>query len=68
MEQKLLFSLLAIALTFIGFYPYIRGVLKNSIKPHFFSWLIWSLVTLVVFVAQLKEGGGLGAWPIGIPD
>ena len=66
MEQKLLFTLLAIVLTFIGFYPYIRGVLKNSIKPHFFSWLIWSLVTLVVFVAQLKEGGGLGAWPIGI--
>jgi len=66
MEQKLLFSLIAIALTFIGFYPYIRRVLRDSIKPHFFSWLIWSLVTLVVFVAQLKEGGGLGAWPIGI--
>ncbi|SFF72522.1 hypothetical protein SAMN05216353_1078 [Halobacillus alkaliphilus] len=33
MEQKLLFSLLAIALTFIGVSPYIRGVLKILLNP-----------------------------------
>lgn len=43
MEQKLLYSLIAIAITFIGFYPYIRGVLRNSIKPPFL--LLANLVT-----------------------
>lgn len=25
---------------FIGFYPYLRGILQGAIKPHVFSWAI----------------------------
>jgi len=35
-------------------------------QPHVFSWVIWGSTTFVVFLAQLADGGGLGAWPIGI--
>jgi len=56
----------AIALTLFGFYPYLRGILANRIKPHVFSWVIWGITTLVVFFAQLEARGGVGAWPIGI--
>ena len=31
-----------------------------------FSWIIWASVTFIVFLAQLADGGGAGAWPIGI--
>jgi len=52
---------LAIALTFFAFLPW-----KDEIKPHVFSWVIWGSTTFIVFLAQLKDGGGAGAWPIGV--
>ncbi|QDV19128.1 hypothetical protein Pan153_37910 [Gimesia panareensis] len=63
---KLLFSGLAIVVTFMAFVPYIRGILAGRIKPHLFSWLIWGTTTLIVFFAQLEAKGGAGAWPIGV--
>lgn len=59
-------SLLAIALTFGAYLPYIRRILQNATRPHAFSWLIWGASTGLVFFAQLAEGGGAGAWPIGV--
>ena len=66
MQYKELFSAIAIALTFFAFYPYIRSILKEQIKPHVFSWVIWGSTTFIAFLAQLDAGGGVGAWPIGI--
>ncbi len=63
---KEFFSAVAIALTFMAFLPYIRSILQNKTKPHIFSWLTWGSVTFVVFLAQLADKGGAGAWPIGI--
>lgn len=31
-----------------------------------FSWVIWGSTTFVVFLAQLADKGGAGAWPIGV--
>lgn len=64
--SKELFSAFAIALTFIGFLPYIRSILQDKTKPHVFSWVIWGCTTFVVFLAQLSGHGGAGAWPIGV--
>lgn len=66
MLYKKLLSAIAIGLTFIAFMPYIRSVINESIKPHVFSWFIWGITTFVVFLAQLEDNGGAGAWPIGI--
>jgi hypothetical protein len=64
--QKELLSAVAIALTFIAFLPYIRSILQGRTKPHVFSWIIWGATTFVVFLAQLADKGGAGAWPIGV--
>jgi hypothetical protein len=64
--HKELLSALAIALTFIAFVPYLRSVQTGRTKPHIFSWIIWGLATLIIFLAQLADGGGAGAWPIGV--
>ncbi len=66
MMYKEFLSVIAIALTFIAFYPYIHSILKGETKPHVFSWVIWGSTTFVVFLAQLADGGGAGAWPIGV--
>ena len=64
--DKQLFSLLALVLTFVAFLPYMRAILRDETRPHVFSWLIWAGGTVVVFFAQLADGAGIGAWPIGI--
>jgi len=66
MLYKELYSALAIALTLIAFLPYIRSILQGITKPHVFSWVIWGSTTFVVFLAQLADKGGAGAWPIGV--
>lgn len=63
---KALFSAAALILTFAAFVPYYRGILRDEIRPHVFTWFIWAAGTVIVFAAQLSDGGGIGAWPIGI--
>lgn len=66
MLYKELLGAVAIALTVMAFYPYIRSIIKGEIKPHVFSWVTWGTTTFVVFLAQLEDNGGAGAWPIGL--
>ena len=63
---KELIAAAAILLTFAMFVPYIRSIHDGRTKPHAFSWIIWALGTFVVFLAQLADRGGSGAWPIGV--
>ena len=65
-SQKELFALIAIALTLIAFFPYIRSIHSGETKPHVFSWVLWGTTTFIVFLAQLAADGGAGAWPIGV--
>jgi hypothetical protein len=66
MSYKELLSAVAIAITFVAYVPYIRLIIKGTVKPHIFSWVIWGTTTFVVFLAQLADHGGAGAWPIGV--
>ena len=62
---KPLASAVAFALTVALFLPYIRSIRQRRTIPHVFSWIVWAFGTAVVFLAQLADGAGLGAWPIG---
>ncbi|VAX06896.1 hypothetical protein MNBD_GAMMA25-1518 [hydrothermal vent metagenome] len=64
MSYKEFLSALAIIITLVAFFPYIRSIIKNTIRPHVFSWVIWGMTTVVVFFAQLQDKGGAGAWPV----
>lgn len=46
--------------------PYLLGTIKGTIKPHPFTWILWTLLTLIVFFAQFMDGAGPGAWGTGI--
>lgn len=63
---KEIFSAIAIVLTFAAFLPYILSIRQGRTKPHVFSWVIWGITTLVAFLAQLADKGGVGAWPTGV--
>jgi hypothetical protein len=64
--SKEAFGALAIVVTLFAFLPYIRSIRLGRTRPHLFSWLIWGLMTTIMFFAQLDAKGGAGAWPTGI--
>ena len=64
--MKEILGIIAVIMTFIAFLPYIRSIQRGETKPHVFSWVIWGLTTFVVFLGQMADGGGAGAWAIGV--
>lgn len=58
---KAILSIIAIVLTFSGYIPYIRDIIKGKTKPHAYSWFMWASISLVIFGLQLKGGAGMGA-------
>ncbi len=66
MSDKVTFATIAIFISSISFFPYIWSALKGKVRPHVLSWSIWGLTTMIVFLAQLTAGAGVGAWPVGL--
>lgn len=58
---KNIIGVVAVVLTFIGYTPYLRDLLKDKTKPHIFSWLIWTIADLIIFALQVSAGAGLGS-------
>jgi hypothetical protein len=42
--------------------PYFRDLLNGKTRPHVFSWLIWGIVTSIIFALQISAGAGVGAY------
>lgn len=61
-----IFSSFSILLTLYAYLPYAYSIHQGHTKPHVFSWLIWGITTFIVFLAQLDDNGGVGAWPLGL--
>jgi len=59
---KSLIGLAAILLTFGGYIPYIRDVIRGKTHPHAYSWFMWATTSLVIFGLQLKGAAGIGAF------
>lgn len=66
MYYKEILSAAAMALTLLVFIPYFFAIASSKAKPHVLSWVIWGITTCIVFLAQLEDQGGVGAWPIGL--
>ena len=45
--------------------PYLKSTLTGTIKPHPFTWTLWTMLTVIVFFAQVFDGAGPGAWGTG---
>ena len=62
MDYKILLGIIAIGIGGLGYIPYLRSLIAGTTKPHAFSWLIWSVIAAITFVAQITSGAGPGAW------
>ena len=52
-------ALIAVA----GNLPYLWDILKGRVKPHPYTWLVWTLVSGIIFFGQVAKGAGIGALP-----
>jgi tRNA threonylcarbamoyl adenosine modification protein (Sua5/YciO/YrdC/YwlC family) len=58
---KIVAGIVAITLTFVAYVPYFRDIFRGKTEPHVFSWLIWGIVTTIIFFLQMSDGAGFGA-------
>jgi hypothetical protein len=57
-------AVIAALLAVAGNLPYLWDILKERVKPHPYTWLVWSLVSGIVFFGMLAKGAGIGALPV----
>lgn len=62
MDFHAIAGVLASVLAIAASIPYIITVIQGKTKPHLFSWLIWFLINVIAFSAQIADGAGPGAW------
>ncbi len=56
-------ALIAAILAVIGNVPYLIDIFKRRVRPHPYTWFIWTIVSGVTFFGQLAGGAGVGAIP-----
>lgn len=59
---KNIFGAIAVVLTFLGYFPYIRSILQNKTKPHLYTWFIFFLDSIILFGLQISHNAGMGAY------
>lgn len=65
MSNNEILGCLSLALSVIGYGPYVLSTLRRQIKPHMFSWIIWGMIAAIAFFAQDSDDAGPGAWAMG---
>lgn len=68
MTWKIIFASIAGLLAVIGNIPYLRDMFRQKIKPHPYTWFIWSIVSGVTFFGQVAGGAGWAAIAFGASE
>lgn len=62
-HMKEITVIVASILALVGNIPYLIDILKKKVQPHPYTWLVWSLVSCIIFFGQVAKGAGIGAIP-----
>ncbi|OGG66400.1 hypothetical protein A3D71_04420 [Candidatus Kaiserbacteria bacterium RIFCSPHIGHO2_02_FULL_55_20] len=61
-DYHIVFGVLSVLLGLFGYGLYFRSIFGGTTKPHVFTWLVYFLIDIIVFTAQVLNGAGPGAW------
>lgn len=61
--MKITIAIIAALLAVIGNVPYLIDIVKKKVQPHPYTWLVWTLVSCIIFFGQVSKGAGVGAIP-----
>ena len=65
-DYKQILGVVAVGIALVSYIPYFRDILANKTKPHAFSGLVWTILTVIGFAAQISDNAGPGAWVTGV--
>ena len=65
MGYKVILGALATGIALVSYVPYFKDIFAGKTKPHAFSWLVWTILTVISFWAQISDNAGPGAWVTG---
>ncbi len=61
-------AVIASVIAIVGNIPYLRDVIQKRIQPHPYTWLVWTIVSLVTLFGQIAKGAGIGALPTAVAE
>ena len=61
-------AIIAAVMAIFGNVPYLRNVINKKIKPHPYTWFVWSIVSGVTLFGAIQKGAGVGAIPTGMAE
>jgi hypothetical protein len=64
--MKEILALVAAAIALGGYIPYLLDAFRKRVKPHPYTWLVWTVVTGITFFGQLEKGAGVGVFPTAV--
>ena len=60
--MKIFFAVLSLVFGFAIFIPYFINIWKRTARPHIFTWITWTILAPIGFLASFSKGGGGGSW------
>jgi len=63
-DYKNIIWIISVILTFIWYYIYIKDIFYWKNRPHFFSWFIWWIITLIIYAIQILGDSWAGSWMV----
>lgn len=61
--MKFAIAVVAAILALVGNIPYLVDIVRKKVKPHPYTWLVWTIVSATIFFGQVAKGAGIGALP-----
>ena len=62
------FAIISGILVIIGNLSYSIDIVRGRVKPHAYTWFVWSVVTGIVMVGQFTDGAGVGTIPTAVNE
>ncbi len=56
-------AIVAALLAVAGNTPYLIDIIRGRVRPHPYTWFVWSIVSATVLFGQIAKGAGVGAIP-----
>lgn len=48
------------------YFIYIRSIIRGNTRPHLYTWIVFSMLVVIGFLAQLHENAGVGTYVLGL--
>ena len=61
-------AIIAVLLAVVGNVHYLRDIYKGRVKPHAYTWFVWTIVSAITFFGQVVKGAGIGALPTAVSE